>query len=161
MATMTILEAEHILDIIIKEVQNTSHRHHPVSALEGHDICQIETAAKLRIANEFLACALRSLPEERFAEGVKVWEGVTGIVMLTFVPDDQVDKVGADLVFDLDPATMAYKDKRLGSLETGSSFANYCRSVGAKDPLYWQKIYTRIGLEYTAESPRGNQPVFF
>jgi hypothetical protein len=80
--------------------------------------------------------------------------------MLAFVPDDQVDKVGADLVFGLD-SNYAYEDKRFASLETSSSFADYCRSVGAKDPLYWQKIYTRIGLEYTAESPRGNQPVFF
>lgn len=160
MATMTMLEAEHILDIIIKEVQDTSHRHHPVSALEGYDICQIGSAAKLRIANEFLHCALNSNPEECFADRVKVWGCATGVVMLTFVPDDQVDKIGADPVFGLDP-DYTYKDKRFGSLETESSFANYCRFVGAGDMLYWQKIYTRIGLEYTAESPRGNQPVFF
>ena len=47
-----------------------------------------------------------------------------------------------------------------GKLETAESFAEYCKAVGVKDPLYWQKIYMRIGLDYTPESPQGNAPVF-
>ena len=124
MATMTMLEANHILDIIFKELQDTSHRHRPVSALEGYDICQIDSAVKLQIANKFLHCALKSNPVECFADAMKVYGLAIGVVTLNFVPDDQVDDIGAESVFGLDP-DYTYKDKRIGSLETESSFANY------------------------------------
>ena len=51
-------------------------------------------------------------------------------------------------------------DERRASLGDISSLADYCESLGANDPLYWQKVYTRLGLEYTSTSPRGNCPVF-
>ena len=54
MATMTVSEAYYIFQIVCAELQNESHRHHPVSALKGYDILQICTALKLIIANEAL-----------------------------------------------------------------------------------------------------------
>jgi hypothetical protein len=27
------------------------------------------------------------------------------------------------------------------------------------DHIYWQKIYTRLSLEYTSSAPKGNDPV--
>jgi hypothetical protein len=44
----------------------------------------------------------------------------------------------------------------LSPLETPESFGNYCKHIGVNDPIYWQKIYTRLDLEYTSTSPRGN-----
>lgn len=58
-----------------------------------------------------------------------------------------------------DPAT-GELDAPLGELETATSFAEYCRSLGTENPLYWEMIYSRIGLEYTSSSPRGNRRVY-
>ena len=68
MATMTMAEAESILDIVSVALRDISHRHHPVSALRGHDIYQICTALKLRIANELLLLAGRNDFEKQFKD---------------------------------------------------------------------------------------------
>ena len=149
---MTVSEAYYIFDIVCTALQDTSHRHSPVSALRGYDIYQICTALKLLIANEFLLLTGRDDFEEKFAEGVKYYESGPGIILLNFVPDDQVDVVGAKHVFD-------FEDPRYLSQETMSSFGRYCESVGSQDPIYWQKIYTRLGLEYASTSPTRNDPV--
>jgi hypothetical protein len=159
MATMTISEAEKILDIVNTALEDTSHRHYPVSSLKGYDIYQIYTALKLRIANELLHLAHRVDFDEQFADRLKLHAGLPWLIM-RFVPDDQVDSITAVGVFNpIDPSTMTFKDDRLSYEETGSSFGDYCKSVGSKDPIYWQKIYTRLGLEYTSRSPKGNYPV--
>ena len=54
MATMTMVEAESIINIVSEALLDTSHRRHHVSALKGHDIYSILTAAKLCIAKEFM-----------------------------------------------------------------------------------------------------------
>lgn len=160
MATMNISEAESILDIVSDALQDTRHRHHPVSALKGYDIYQIGTAFKLRIANEFLILADSDDFNERFTEGLKLYDSIRWTIMGTFVSDDQVDELFAEGVFNpIDSATLTFKDERLAADETGSSFGDYCKSLGSKDPLYWQKIYTRADLEYTSASPRANEPV--
>lgn len=154
MATMTIVEAEHIFYILCIALQDTSHRHHPVSALEGYDIYQICTALKLKIANEFLLLTGRGDFDEKFSEAVEYYEAGPGYVISLFVPDDQVDvdAITAKPAFD-------FQDPRYLSQETMSSFARYCRSVGVESPIYWQMIYTRLGLEYTSSSPKRNEPV--
>jgi len=102
MATMTIPEADRIYDIIAAALQDTTGRfHHPVSALEGYDIVQIDTAFKLKIANELLLLTGRDDFEERFAEGVQLYETGPLAVMNTFVPDDQVDVLWAKRAFDM------------------------------------------------------------
>lgn len=160
MATMTLSEAEKILDIVSAALQDTSHRHHPVSALKGYDIYQICTAIKLRIANEFLLLANRADFDGRFTEGLNLYDSIPYHVM-RFVPDNQVNNIDAEMVFNpIDPLTMNYKDERLAAEETVSSFGEYCKSVGSKDLIYWQKIYTRLGLQYTSESPKENDPVY-
>ena len=79
--------------------------------------------------------------------------------MGSFVVDGQVGQIGAKLAMNMvDPATMQL-DKRLASDETGSSFGDFCKSLGATEPNYWQHVYDRIGIEYTSDSPRGNRPV--
>ena len=156
MATMTILEAEEIIEIVTAALLGEGGRRgRPVSALKGNDICEICTALKLRVANEFLQLAERSNFEEQFEAGLKLYDGVPWSIILSFVPDDQVDNILARGVFDpIDSSTMAFKDRRLASEETISSFGEFCKSVGCNDPNYWMKIFARIGLEYTASSPR-------
>ena len=153
MATMTISEAEHVFNIVLAAIGDTSHRHTPVSALKGYDIYQICTALKLKIANEFLLYTGRDDFEEKFAKLVNFYEAGPGHITMGVVPDDQVDIIGAKHVFD-------FEDARYLSQETMRSFGTYCRSVGSEDPMYWQKIYTRLGLEYTSTSPKRNELVF-
>jgi hypothetical protein len=154
MATMTIPEAYRLNDILSAAFQDTtSDPYIPVSALEGYDIVQICTAFKLKIANELLLLTGRDNFEERFAELVQHYEKVPLLVMMTVMPDDQIDVDGVGLAFDcMDPQYL--------SQELVSSFATYCRHVGPDNPLYWQMIYTRLGLEYTSTSPQKNDTVF-
>jgi hypothetical protein len=159
--TMTISEAEHILDIVSAALQDDSHPfgRHPISSLKGYDMFSILTALKLRIANEFLQLVHRADFEKQFADGLKLYDSIPWQIMSSFVEDDQVGKIGAAPVLSpIDRTTMKFSDARLASIETGTSFADYCKSVGPKDPNYWQKIYARIGIEHTATSPRGNLP---
>ena len=159
--TMTISEAEHILDIVSVALQDDSHPfgRHPISSLKGYDMFSILTALKLRIANEFLQLIHRAHFEKQFADGLKLYDSIPWQIMSSFVEDDQVGKIGAAPVLSpTDRTTMKFSDARLASIETGTSFADYCKSVGPKDPNYWQKIYARIGIEHTATSPRGNLP---
>lgn len=52
--TMTMTEAEEILDITSRALQDQSDLHyHRVSLLKGYDVFQTDKALKLRIANEF------------------------------------------------------------------------------------------------------------
>jgi hypothetical protein len=165
MTTMTVSEAHYVVfDIVAAEVANgrRGHFHHPVSALKGYDIVGICAAFNLLVANEFLLYADREVfeekvGEEKFAAGVRLYEtGPLNVVGSKFVADDQVDVLVAKHAFKFD-------DQRFLSQETASSFAEYCRRLGADDPLYWQKVYSRLELEYTSDSPRGNdvQPTTF
>jgi hypothetical protein len=149
MATMTISEAYYVCDIICAELRDESRRHHPFSALKGYDVFQICNAYMLVVANEFLLLTGRNDFEKKFGEGVKLYESIISGIPLNFVADEQVDMLGADSAF-------LWDDPRFRSQETPSSFAEYCKHLGADDPLYWQKAYARLELEYTSASPRGN-----
>lgn len=112
--------------------------------------------------------------EDDFEEVLKLYDGIPLSILGLFVPDDDIDKLEelepnspefrshrmAIMPVVLDPLTMKLKDERFASLESVSSFGEYCKSIGANDPIFWQKIYSRIGLEYTAASPQGNFVVF-
>jgi hypothetical protein len=173
MSTMTIIEAEQILNIACTALQEKSqHSLHPISSLKGYDAFQIAIALKLRIANEFLVLAGRPDCEKKISESINVYSGILYSIFILFVPDVELEELSklprgsheywkqrmniAPSPFD---DSKGFKDNRLAELETGSSFGDYCKLVGSEDQLYWQKIYTRIGLEYTSTSPRGNDPV--
>jgi len=174
MNTMTISEAEKILDIVSGALLKGEDNYLlPISSLQGYNVFHIVAALKLRIANLFLALANGEILEEEFEKAIQACDSIPLIIVTQFVGDDDLArlrdcepnspefiklkiKITPEII---DPSTGNFVDKKLGSLETISSFANYCRSVGATDSLYWQKIYTRIGLDYTSTSPIGNRPV--
>lgn len=130
--TMTISEAEHILDILRSALESSD-----CSRLKAYDLFQIDTALKLRIANEYLFLRRKDTFEEQFASGLKLYGGMPFKLGLLF---DEFNPI--------DSSTMDFKDKRVAALETASSFGDYCRSIRPEDPDYWKKIYARIGLEY-------------
>jgi hypothetical protein len=167
---MTIPEAEKILGFVQDALMDMTHLNHPISALKGYDIYDICTALRLRIANEFLFLSNRPDFEEHFEEGLKLYEGMPCSIAMTFVPDDQVDDIRAKEVFNpidpytmrfLDPASLEFTDQRPAASETATAFGQYCKTLGATDPLYWQKIYRRLNLDHTGDCPHGNRPVRF
>ena len=173
---MTIMEAEQILDIVSIALQEETENPYlnPISALKGYDVFQIDMALKLRIAKEFLILVKKSDFEKSFSEGINLYEAVPLSILTGFVPDDELEKLSKlppdsdeyregkmkihPEVLDAQEATL--KDKRFASLEMCSSFGDYCKHIGSEDPLYWQKIYTHIGLKYTSTSPQGNEVPF-
>ncbi len=160
-ATMTIREAENILNVVSAALQDETHPYgqHPVSALHGYDIFEILTALRLRIANEFLQLVHRSDFDQQFSDGLRLYDSIPWQIMRSFVADDQLGQISAKPVMSaVDPTTMQL-DKHVASMETGSSFGDFCKSLGSKEPNYWQYVYERISIEYTRDSPRGNLPV--
>lgn len=178
-ATMTVRKAQHILNIVYAALQDDNMpprvrisvpSFSPSEAAErrrgivdrkrsmlkyfqdcwgGYDLHQICMAINLQVAVEFLWFSLTDDPafppevradsEEKFQEGLELYDGGLGSVALRFAVMEVETDYGDD--------------------ETPSSFGRFCKSVGAEDPLYWQKVYTRLGLEYTSSSPKGNTPV--
>lgn len=172
---MTIQESEHILEVVLSALQDDdSPRFHPISSLRGYDVFRIDKAIKLQIANDFLILSYKDDFEEQFASQVQLYSSLPLHIVTGFVADTELAKLQTlepdSLEFKqfvmeisprpLDPSTGTFKDERLASLETPSSFGDYCRSVGVNDPIFWQKIYTRIDLDYNSSSPKGNKPVF-
>ena len=138
---MTISEAEHILDILWSALESSD-----CSRLKAYDLLQIDTALKLRIAEEYLFSRSKDTFEEQFASGLKLYGGMPFKLGLLFSEFDPID-----------PSTMGFKDERVAALETASSFGDYCKSIRPEDPDFWRKIYTRIGLDYDVgmTSPSG------
>jgi len=151
--TMTVQEAEYIIfEVVLVAMEDKRHRRKPISALKGYDMHQICVAHKLVIANQFVGLAHRKDSLKEFENYTNGASALLVAIQVSFVPDNQVDDVVAKGVFDL-------MDPQLLSEETPDSFGRFCVSVGADNPLFWQKIYTRLGLEYNDRSPKGNDPV--
>lgn len=186
MATMTISEAEHIIDVVCAALSDErifsssgdepfGYWYKPISILQGYDLPQINAALKLRIANMFLFLIQRADFNERFTEELRI--GILPIAPLgLFIPDyliaklKQLDELSKTVprnspefrkherslrneIYAIEGPHMEF------SYETSESFGAFCRSIGANDPIYWQKIYTHLGLEYTSSAPKGNSPV--
>ena len=192
MATMTISEAEHIIDVFATALQKERppkneenfywkrYRHHlPLSILQGYDVFQFDIALKLRIANMFLFFEGKNDFEEQFAKEIRICT-LPSASLIMFIPDDLLAKFKylAELSKTLSRESSEFRkyerpileedrahtewfisNEKFRSLETSESFGAYCRRIGANDPIYWQKIYTRLSLEYTSSSPKGNKSV--
>jgi len=170
-ATLTPSTAEPILDIVADALQQDDGLpFHPLSCLKGYDVFQIDIALKLRIANDLLLLTL--MGREAELEGrVKEWASIPQFIVTLFVPDAERNKLRAlskgspeytKLWLKMMPSYILPDfsiDPKFGRLELLSSFADYCRKIGATDPLYWQKIYTRLELPYGHDCPSGNDPI--
>jgi len=167
-APLTPETAEPILDIVAEALQQDDGLpYHPLSSLQGYDVLQVDSALKLRIANDFLLLSLHGR-EAELDDIAKQWETIPFHVVTSFVRDDERNKLKSvpkgsreymGLQIKMSPHGMI-NDTEFSSLEVLSSFVKFCRHVGAADSLYWQKVYTRIGLPYEKRCPQGNDPVF-
>jgi len=183
MATMTVPEAEHVIDLVVTALDRRNDKagkwwnsYRSCSAFQGYDFYQIDIALKLRIANGFLFLSRQPNFEEQFAKEVQFCE-IPILPLSLFVPEELMTKISQ---WDKDSKTLSkesleyldregdlmdevsvherwfLEDNKFLATETSESFAAYCKCIGTNDPIYWQKIYTRLGLEYTSTSPRGN-----
>lgn len=145
------------------EAKNTTLPVRRKSDLKGFTLSEIDTAHKLVIARNF---ELTGTPEgdARFEKVVGSFAfSIHGFFTL-FVDDKEFNELEK-----IDRYSTEYK-KRISTLtskgskednpefqkflqlESMESFGNFCRHVGRDDPLYWQKIYTHLGLRYDSDS---------
>lgn len=169
-AYLTPEHGERILDIVSEALQREDYPYHPRSSLKGYDAFQVDAALKLRIANDYLLLSLVGREAELVARAEQ-WGSIPHHVLTQFVDDAELNKLNTlsedsseygQLLVSLIPDAVdenGFTDPRFASLELLDSFAKYCMYVGAKDPLYWQKVYTRIDLPYGKGCPRGNEPL--
>jgi len=171
-STLTPETAEPILDIVSEALQQDAYYgtpYHPLSSLNGHDVFQVDTALKLRTANDLLLLASQGR-EAELDDRAKQVETIPQHVATQFVEDSELNKLCSvprkspeymRLQMEIMPdALCGAMDSKLGQLELLSSFATYCQYVSAKDPLYWQKVYSRLDIPYCKACPRGNDPVW-
>jgi len=197
MPTMTLSEAQHIIDVVASSLQQ-ERRYHvlPMSLLQGYDLKRISVALKLRVAGMFLAFADGTINDEEYKSELENCDATVWSVAGSFVDDDEIIGMEADharavqqleqIAAEQGRNSTAYRMKELdiriaehklfpsgqlirasdeelnpdfAELETATSFARLCESIGSDDPLYWQKVYSRMDLEYTSECPRGNSRV--
>lgn len=158
---MTLDSADKIAQFVVDTVARQSAQ--PVrrkSELRGHAFEDITKALKLRVAREYRQCANDPSAYRDFLKRVDSYDVVNISVWSEFVDDHKVQAVAS-----LDPASREHKIEMLRlatswqdpsnheyqkwlKQETITSFANYCRSIGADDEDYWQKVYAHLGLAY-------------
>lgn len=168
---LTPQNGERILDIVSEALQRNDYPYTPRSALKGVDVFQVDSALKLRVANDFLLLSSVGRGEEIIPRAQQ-WSNIPTHVLTLFADDEELKKLEAmsedspeyhRQFLALMPDAVdekGFKDPRFNSLETLDSFVKYCMYIGPKDPLYWQKIYTRIDLPYGDGCPKGNEPQY-
>ncbi len=165
---MTLKEADKIIEIVSSAFhRETRTQFHKLSELQGYDIFDIDIALKLRTAQDYLESQRSNNGEEAFKKAVNTYEVSLMAVLSLFADDEKVDQleqlpenspeyIQTRCTMMTERTKTSHPDyERWAKLETVSSFANFCRYIGAADPLYWQKIYTHLELEYISDSPRG------
>jgi hypothetical protein len=164
---MNLDKAQEIVKVVSEAIEGkkTTLQVRRKSDLKGFTISEIDTACKLITAWSYLE--FTGTPEDA-ALFKKVVDNY-GFILIGFFMTFQEDKE-CDELEKMDRSTMKYKRKlatlvarstwennpeykKFLELESIESFGNFCRHVGRDDPIYWQKIYTHLGLRYDPDSP--------
>jgi len=137
------------------------------SDLKGFTIFEIDTACKLITARNYLEFTGAPEGDALFKKVVDNYGFILTGFFITFIEDEEFNELEK-----MDRNSTDYKKKlstfglkganennpeyqKFLQLETMESFANFCRHIGRDDPLYWQKIYSHLGLPYNTEYPIG------
>lgn len=171
---MSYNSAEKIIDILSAILMNSNlkvHEMHSYSLMQGYDIVDVSNASKLLIAYEFFNDGNENKSKLKIIEAqISSAEGALSGFSLYFVPDgiahalrqiDSSDPVAAFLeASNLTKDKGNYEwEKMIESHEIPSSFYRFCQSIGNKDPDFWEKIYSRIGI--TWESNNWKDRIYF
>lgn len=132
---MTINEAEKIINVVSVVLQNKSYSGlKPRTLLKGYSNGQIVAALKLVTAKQFLQFC-ESNRMDIFQSAVDCYSSIPMYIAVLF------EKQEYEPISIID--------------ESITAFAAFCQSLGSDDKLYWQNVYTRIGLDYDGDSPKG------
>lgn len=157
---MTLKEAEeisrHVTMLVASRPPNGQLR---VSQLRGHRLATIRSAFALDIAKQRQVAGndpkLREI-SRAFADKSEFLVGTLFLILC----DEDVDRLErlergssefnavhrAASLKRLDQVQL--EEQEMLSQESLDSFDNYCWSLAPNDPLYWRKVYDRLGLSY-------------
>jgi hypothetical protein len=170
---MTLKEAKKIsglvTDIFAQKPKNGYLRE---SQLCGYSLFDIHHAYALVIA---LRRQLAAYEPNMKSEAYKYADLVAGLVVSVpamVLPDQEVDRLTQ-----IPNDTNEYKRIKMGIIveqinrwnsnpvwgkqEAIDSFNKFCWLLDPKDTLYWQKVYTHLGLPYDSDSPKGMPDITF
>jgi len=143
---------------------------HPASALKGRTFVQIKTAACLQVAK---IRQLGSFSDEfkksgdEFVQrlGVMIPFGLCSKVVPTAEAErlSRISRSSPDFPLAVSAAIRARTENEAFKadwdaclkVESIAPFYAFCWSLQADDPLYWQKVYTKLGLAYDDTCPKG------
>ena len=164
---MTLEEAKKISDNVINTfAQKPRNEVLCESQLHGRSFFEIHSAFALVIALSRQLGAYDPNLNDKAHKQADLIAGLVTSFPMSVIPDEVANRLS---VFPKDSddykkafvkAMIANADKwhsnpAWGKLETLNSFNQFCWTLDPKDSLYWQKIYTHLGLPYDSESPKG------
>ena len=165
---MTLNEADQISDFVINLVASKPRKGFcRTSQLRGRSMCEISNAFALATAKRRQISSYDPALREKCKEFADKAGALVASLKMVFIPDTDAEKLNqlphdsteykkvfSQLMIrqldDSDPESQQFL-----KLETLDSFNNYCWTLDASDPLYWQKIYTHLGLPYDETCPSG------
>ncbi len=167
--------ADKIIDIYSTLLINIGHlkgyKKYGYSDLKGYDIVDVSNAIKLMIAYRFFNDGRENTSKlEEIKEYVSVSEAALSAFSFHFFPDGVAHELGQIDPSDLQEAVLEkirltkgsenYEwNKIIRPQETTSSFFTFCQTIRNKDPDFWEKVYSRIGI--TWESNNWKDRIYF
>jgi hypothetical protein len=168
---MTLDEAERLCELVTTVCsEDRPAGVHRLSRLRGYSCQDVDTAAKLLIAHRWALASEHSGSGEREKEmrehdtadldwHVDWYTRFQVMLPAMFADDELVDRLeqapaksdewySTLLSIKSAPAHDVPASKAWLSTETPESFATFCRSLDGSDRLYWQTVYTRLGLRH-------------
>lgn len=164
---MTLEKAQQIVEKVVAAVSLPSAPLvRRMSELGGYSFDQIEIAIKLSVAHDYCECSAAPSASVAFRKKVAAYDAVFVSLPGSFVPDIKIDEIAH-----LKPDSMEYRRAMLRLAtewkdetnpdyqrwlrsETITSFGNFCLHIGTRDSLYWQKVFTYLGLAYGPTTTR-------
>lgn len=164
---MTLKQAEYITDHVAKVFAVKGTNFFPRSQLQGYSFTEISQAFALMIAkNRQIAWYSAEMKV-----GCDKYADIVGALIASFqttiAPDADVEKIAkyqpdsaerkelARQIFLRQLETRTPEREKLLKEETSISFNAFCWTLVSEDPLYWQKVYSHIGLPYDENCPIG------
>ena len=170
---MTLKEAEkisnYVTDIFAQKPRNELLRE---SQLRGYSFPDIHHAYALVIALRRQLGAFDPNIKQESQKYADLAAGLVASFSMSVMPDEDasrlasIPKDSAEHKKEFVKTVMAQGDKRHSNpawakLESLDSFNQFCWTLDPEDTLYWQNVYTHLGLPYDSDSPKGMPDLTF
>lgn len=141
------------------------------SAMKGYDIVDVSNAINLMVAYKFFNEGrdnkerINDIKEYIFKAG-----GAISVYSFNFFPDEVAHDLRQIDTSNLKESTLErirvtqgeeyYEwNELIKAKETPNSFFSYCEFIGNKDPDFWEKVYSRLGIAW--ESNNSEDKIYF